>query len=284
MSVTGPGEDLKTPEVISDEEAIAFLRAVIAERDFDRHDPDQNARFLTNVAHWSLEAFGQSNNRGEWFLHPAGSYGEGFDHSELPYDLQQVVATERFGEVYVGKNNGVSMKSAPIILEEDPVIPKWDMLNELVVFDKMVRAAANDPEIMAAIRPSRFLIIPGVHLDFKPAPHFRWGLQYVLRSTDVKLVPYGEYDHTQVPFQYAAERQNNHLKVALTACDLIMLAVRHAQRHVRPCIPIDMTDTLRARIEGLADIPVEDLECQPKPGNSMKNLLVQELLQIKQQG
>lgn len=276
-----PAEDGKAPELITDEEALAFMRRVASEWDMEQHDPAQNAFFLTHLAHWTLEAFGQENDRGEWFLHPAAPYGEGFPHSGLPDDLQAFVATERYGEIYGGQNNGVTMTSATTVLEEDPIVPKWEILRALATFEDMLRVAANDPEILAGIQPSRFIVIPGVHIKFQPATHFGWGLQFIAQETDVRVVPYGDYGRTQVAFQYATERRDDPLRVAQTTRDLILAAATHAHRHSRPAIPIDMTDTLHARLEGLSTIPLDRIECTSKPSNAMKNTLMEYLLRLK---
>lgn len=53
------------------------------------------AYFLTHVAHWATEVFGQLDGSGEWQLLPDDPQGEGIGYNELPEDLQTITMVER---------------------------------------------------------------------------------------------------------------------------------------------------------------------------------------------
>lgn len=166
------------------------------------------------------------------------------------------------------------MTSAPLILEDDPVIPGWEKISKLPTFEAWVtalRAAAADPAIKAAIKPSRFTTIPGVSLNFEANPYLKWGLQYQIRPTGIQLTPYGESGYTTLAFKYAAERQADARSVARTAAELILLGMRHA--HQPRYVVAKAPDVLRSRLVGEARIPYQ-LRLSPRPSNSMQNQVI----------
>lgn len=278
------GEKPKT-EMVTADEAIAFMEAQlrIMQQPFVFGQTEQSADFeqkyahyATNLGHWALEAFAQQDMDGKYHLFPAASFSKGFNHEELPDDLRHIVMTESYGQVYVGNNNSLRMRSTYMPIEYDPVIPKWAEIERLRTYQQQLDAIMNDPEVLNGLVPSQFLLQPIVELEFRPDSYFKWGLQYKAHSLGVQVIPYGDYGHTEVPFQYAAERRDKPVETTRTFAELIVLAVRYGR--IRNQIPSSMLLTLEQRLFGAETIPVQDVRIHPKPGNSMKNLLIEEAI------
>jgi hypothetical protein len=263
-----------TTEVISDEAALVFLEQTIHNWNFDEQTNAMNYWFLINIAHWAVEVFGQKSRDGDYATYPSR---RGVPGVELPKELQHLITHSWKNEVFLTDENQLKMRTQHTYIEDDPIIPDWDKISQLSTFNQQLEYIKSHLGVRQNIQPTKIIEIPQVVVQYSPPSYaYGWGLEFVINQLGLSVIPYGEANKTLPAFEYAKQAPERSIELAQVIADLVLLAAQQAPRHSSDVIPLSMIDLFGRRLARQIELPL----CgKPtfKPGNSIKNLLIQRL-------
>jgi len=277
--MTSPEQSLK---FISDDELFSLVQGYIDNWNFHDNDADTTAYFSFNLSHWLLETYGQQDNKGRWSM---SSDIDGFDGEELPTDLQHLVTNIWKNELLLMGGNTLNVISQSVVYEHDPVIPKWEEVEQLPTFDEQLKRMRTDPEIRENIQPTRLEVLPEVSLALNTR-WSGWGLEFVTNKFGARVAVYGERGKTWTGLEFVQTHKDDQALLTELACRLALLGAkfvyyrfdrRSSYSHRQPKSQIDV---LFKRLNGEEKVPIKLGDYQTKSGNAVKNLLISQLEEV----
>lgn len=275
MSESQPENNSRNPEaLLSHEEALDFLEHTVHNINFgeDLTLFGGHAQVATQVAHWTLETFGQQARDGAYSLYPCrdsrrGIYGE-IPGSELPENMKQLVVSEFKGELHYGAGNEIKMTTSNFYIENEPEIPRRAEIEAFDTAREAIEFIRDNPEIQAGYKPPVVEVVPGARIEF--SHYYDWGIVFDISPHGIECAPYGKPGETWLPTKFAVETYRDTEKLAEVTSLLSLLAAKYTYRPLQNRIEPSQLDLLEERLIGKEKIPlVVDSGYRPRTGNSL---------------
>ncbi|MEI9913858.1 MAG: hypothetical protein WDN66_02530 [Candidatus Saccharibacteria bacterium] len=264
-----------------------LLKNLVDRWDFVERDIRETNLFVTNLAHWVMETYGQENNKGEFFLYQGERQSsdrhdvwDGFDGEELPLNMQHLVMHGWKDELFLTNDNAIWMTSDHEHIENDPVLPEREYIESLPTFKQQLDYIRSHPEIIAGMKKGVVEVIPQVKLKFEPNRHGTadWGLEFLISQAGTRIYPYGQASHNREAVDYAREMFDRPVETVMTAAALVLLAAKYSEKHIRT-VPVNQFEVLLRRLRGEETMPLCTANFVSKPSNSIVKLLIDTLLE-----
>ena len=270
--------DDSTPEQISGDELIKQIGQLVDSWDFSAHIDRVNNQFSLQVTHLLLETFGQEYKNGGWILYPGGD----ISGERIPRDLHHLITTVWKDEPFLQNENTIKLESAHDYIEDDPIIPRWDEIKDLP-FAQQLAFMIEHSDVRDNVVATRVAAWPQVQLTFEPASYANWGIDFMISERGISLYPFGRSASTKSATDFVIESQSKSQEISELACRLALLAAEFSTRPVDDSYTSETLKLLTSRLSGNDLIPLHVKDFHFRPGNSIKNLLIQELKKVLDQ-
>jgi hypothetical protein len=258
-------------ELLTHKQAFDFLNAKIESWDFSEHDDQDNIDFAFHVGYWAEEVFG-------YHIHYRSDEFEG---EELPTSLQPLVSHNWKDESFLVGHNTVSVNKTPEQEYIPAKIPKWEELQEIGVFEKMVEVAINDPEIHEHIIFPKVIEFPAVRIDFEHV--FDWGIGFTIRqnsfASSIEMDVFGKNNETTRASRFLQSNHDRPSVLAKTSAELALLAAKYTKWSVRPMIDPLTLINFDLRMMGLDSVRLSN-SIETPPGHAIQELFLNRLIEM----
>lgn len=267
---------------LSREQVLKSLDEFITSTDLEGLSDRLIHLFALHVTYWTAETFGTRYNEGDPHIYP--DFEGGIDGENLPQPLKNLLMRLWQNEIRFGGENTIDLRTKHVGIETDPVIPRWDEIEQLPTFREQLDFIKANQDIIDGIEPPKIEVMPEVKMLFTPGQMDGWELEFTINPLGITVLPSGDTGKTEPALRFVLDTIHKPELLATISCQLASLAAKHADHNIRrstQTLPDNVRDTLTRRLSGEEEIrlvvpSLEDIE--RNPGNAVKNLLIQRVL------
>lgn len=268
-------------EKLSREQALEFLKNSIEIAEFGGMDETQLHNHVLQVVYWAAETFGDTSTQEDAHLYPDEI---GIDGENLPEVLKSVLMRLWQNEIRFGGSNTIDLKAKHVGIETDPIVPRWEEIEQLPSFEERVAFVKANQDIIDGIVPTKIEVMPEVKIVFTPGQDDGWELELTVSPLGVTVLPSGDRGKTKPALDFVLATIDKLELLAETSCQLAYLAAKHTSRDIQRYtqeVPSDARHILLRRLSGEEEIPPKrpnSKDIKSNSGNAVKNLLIERVL------